>query len=72
MKIHSVGTELYHADRQTYRQTGITKLIVTFRNFANAPKTKRRYSLTWLLLYVLTVGGAKLAATNALRTIWHT
>jgi len=29
-----VGAELFHADRRT----GMTKLIVAFRNFANAPK----------------------------------
>jgi hypothetical protein len=48
MKIRSksVGTELYHADGQTDRQTGIAKLIVAFRNFANAPRTERRYFLT--------------------------
>jgi hypothetical protein len=34
MKIRPVGPELFHADGQT----DITKLIVTFRNFANAPK----------------------------------
>jgi len=33
MKIHPVGEELFHADRQT----GMAKLIVTFRNFAYAP-----------------------------------
>ena len=44
MKIHSVGTELYHADGQTYRQTAITKLIVAFRNFANAPKPEEALS----------------------------
>jgi hypothetical protein len=35
MKIRAVGAELSCADRQT-RET--TKLIVAFRNFANAPK----------------------------------
>jgi len=34
MKIHSVGVELFHADRQT----DMTNLIVAFRNFANALK----------------------------------
>jgi len=34
MKIHPVGGELFHADRQT----GMAKLIVAFRNFANAPQ----------------------------------
>jgi len=32
MKIHPVGTELFHADRRT----NMTKLIVAFRSFANA------------------------------------
>jgi len=34
MKIRPVGAELFHANRRT----DMTKLIVTFRNFANAPK----------------------------------
>jgi len=33
MKILPVGAELFHADGQP----DITKLIVAFRNFANAP-----------------------------------
>jgi hypothetical protein len=37
MKIYSVGAE-FHADRQTDGQTDMMKLIVTFHNFANAPK----------------------------------
>ena len=32
MKIRPVGSELFHADRH------MTRLIVAFRNFANAPK----------------------------------
>jgi hypothetical protein len=32
-----MGTELFHADEQM-GQTDKTKLIVAFRNFANAPK----------------------------------
>jgi len=35
MKIRSVAAELFHADRRT----GMTKLIVDFRNFASAPKS---------------------------------
>jgi hypothetical protein len=35
MKIRVVGAELFHADGRT----DMTKLIVTFRNFAIAPKT---------------------------------
>ena len=34
MKIRPVGAELFHADKRT----DVTKLIVAFRNFANAPK----------------------------------
>jgi len=33
-----MGADLFLADRQTDRQTDVTQLIVTFRNFANAPK----------------------------------
>jgi hypothetical protein len=34
----SSGSQSFHADRQTDRQTDMTKRIVAFRNFANAPK----------------------------------
>ena len=34
IKHHEVGAEVFHADGQTE----MTKLIVTFSNFANAPK----------------------------------
>jgi len=40
MKIHLVGTELFHADRRTDGRTDgrteMTTLIFAFRNFANA------------------------------------
>jgi hypothetical protein len=36
MKIRPVGAELFRADAET----DMAKLIVTFRNFANAPKTR--------------------------------
>ena len=41
MKIRPVGAELFHADRRTGGRTDKrrdTKLIVAFRNFANAPE----------------------------------
>ena len=39
MKIRPVGAELFHADGWTDGgQTDMTKLIVAFRNLANAPK----------------------------------
>jgi hypothetical protein len=34
MKIHPVGAELFHVERQT----DMAKLIVIFHNFANVPK----------------------------------
>jgi hypothetical protein len=34
MEICPVGVEFFHADRRTY----MTKLIVAFRNFSNAPE----------------------------------
>jgi hypothetical protein len=37
IKIPLVGADLFHADRQTDRQTDITKLLVAFRNFTNVP-----------------------------------
>ena len=36
MKIRPVGTELFHADRQT----DMTKVIVAFCTFANASKNE--------------------------------
>jgi len=39
MKIRSMGAQSYHADGQTERDRWTDrKLIVAFRNFANAPK----------------------------------
>ena len=42
MKILPVGAELFHADGRTERRTDgktdMTKLLVAFRNFGNAPK----------------------------------
>ena len=42
MKIRPVAAELFHANRRTE----ITKLIVAFRNFANAPKMVKKVKLT--------------------------
>jgi hypothetical protein len=57
MKIHPVGAELFQAVRQT---DNMTKLIVAFRNFANAPKNWRHSlsvilgkCLSWLDLFIL-------------------
>jgi len=41
-KIRPVGVQLFYADGRTDGQTDVTKIIVTFRNFANAPKRHTR------------------------------
>jgi len=38
MKIRLVEAELFHVDRRTDGRTDMTRPIVAFRNFANAPK----------------------------------
>jgi hypothetical protein len=50
MKIRPVGAELFHANRQTekdFGRTDMTKLIATFRNFANAHKSVSLYLVFW-------------------------
>jgi len=43
MKIRLVGAEWFHADVWTdRRRIDMTKLIVAFRNFANAPENMQR------------------------------
>jgi hypothetical protein len=38
MEIHPVMAALIHADRRTDGMTDMTKVIVAFNNYANAPK----------------------------------
>jgi hypothetical protein len=38
MKIRQVGAKMFHADGRKDGQRDKTKLVVAFRNFANAPK----------------------------------
>ena len=38
MKIHPVGAKYFHADGGMDGQTDMTKLIVAFYSFVNAPK----------------------------------
>jgi len=40
MRIRPLGTEMFHEDGGTDRQTDMTKLIVARRNFATTPKKK--------------------------------
>ena len=49
MKIRPVGAEFFNADGQT----DMTQIIVTFRNFLNAPKTVSMKNPTLLLLLLL-------------------
>jgi len=57
MKICPVGTELLHADRRT----DVTKQIVTFRNFANAPKKAKTRQHGYLnIAFGNSVGGCLL------------
>jgi hypothetical protein len=44
MKICLVRTELFYEDRRTDGQTDMTKLVATFRNFANGPKNQPLFS----------------------------
>jgi len=43
MKIRPVGAELFHVERRTDERTDMTKLIVSFRNFAKALKNETLY-----------------------------
>ena len=40
MKIRAVGAKLFHVGARADRQAYMTKLVVVFRNCANAPKNK--------------------------------
>jgi hypothetical protein len=59
MKIRAVGAELFDADnwtdRQTDRQTNMTKLIVTFRKFAITLKIYGFTIITWLVFQMETI-----------------
>jgi hypothetical protein len=50
MKIRTARVELFHADRQIAGQTDMTKLILAFRNFAQALKTCLPFVLLYLFL----------------------
>jgi hypothetical protein len=42
MKILLVWADFFHCDGRTYERTDLTKLIVAFRNIANAPEKRNR------------------------------
>jgi hypothetical protein len=51
MNILSVGAELINGtDGQTHRPTDVTKLMVTFLNFANVPKNCNKIHIQSLVL----------------------
>jgi hypothetical protein len=51
IKIRPVGAELFHADGQTDGQTDMTKIMVAFSNFANAPKDRLSLEISISLSY---------------------
>jgi hypothetical protein len=59
MKIRHVGAELLHVDRQAHtdrqtdRQTGMTRRIGAFSNFGNAPKNEDFFSTAHILSDIL-------------------
>ena len=73
MKIRPVVAEMFHADGRTERQradrqTDMTKLIVAFRNFANA--TKKR-GVTSGITETLQIAGTKINNGVTSRTYRH-
>jgi hypothetical protein len=47
MKIRPEGAELLHAEGRSDGQTDMTKLVVAFRNFVNAPKNEQKIFSIW-------------------------
>jgi len=66
MKIHRMGAELFHADRQT----DMTKLIVALRNFANAPKDQHVHVKIMWVCYVIKVLNLHFSVTIFDRLQW--
>jgi hypothetical protein len=59
MEIRPAGAELIHAGGRTDTQTDMTKLIVAFRSFANAPKNKHvSINVKYTLFLALSASGA--------------
>jgi hypothetical protein len=44
MQIRPVGAEMFHGGAGTDGKTNVTKLIVAFRNFSNAPEVVTNYA----------------------------
>ena len=54
MKIRSMGVELFHVDSQTGGQKVMTKITVTFHNFAVTPKVGLKVT-DYITLYYTTL-----------------
>jgi len=48
MKIRPLGAEFVHADGETDRRIGMTKLTAAFGNFANWPKNSQLFFHTYV------------------------
>jgi len=59
MKIRPVGAEVFHADGWTDRQIHMTRLIVAFRNFANARRNYPASKRWWAYLLSCVVHSAR-------------
>jgi len=44
MKFRPVGAELFYVDGRTYGERDMTKIMVSFRNFAKAPNNNYVYT----------------------------
>jgi len=80
MKIRSVGAELLHACRQTDRQTdgrtGMTKLLVAFRNVVNAPQCSIKLGIMRVcVLFIIILYALELSVClmkhNGKKTRWR-
>jgi hypothetical protein len=71
MKMRSLGEELFYSeDGQTDRRTDLTKLIVAFRNFSNAPKTVSAWSYT--AYYLMLMGAFVLPYSEGMQpAVWR-
>ena len=67
MKTRPVGADLFHADEQT----GVTKLIIAYRNFVNAPKTCQ-YKISGLWMAELYATETDLEFWGCIQlSVWH-
>jgi len=68
MKLLPIAAELLHAGGQTDRQTGMTKLVVIFRNFEKAPDKNSEIAL--FCYYDLFKSNSSLKNSHSKRTFF--